>query len=417
MLMLTIILSSTQIINLPIIGLSLFQAVLIVSCGIALVGLFQQKFVIHSKSLIFVGIWLVSSVVSFYFSTNKAHAQSYLLFSIMVAFLFLVIPQYFGKHDVTLLLKMLIYSQYVTLFFSVYSFYMFYYGGGVPLKINLLAGMYIQLDQEYLLRMIAGARIRLALPYATPPVLSVVMAMSILILLLNKKIFSKVIRWGHIIVFSLLLILTGSRTGIVGLMFGLLFCVLDYLVKKNRISKKTVLGALCVLIIGTSAFLITINKVDYFKKLMEGFTGINLLQDRHFLIPLDGLIIWLSSLRYFILGIGFGSSVNMMGMHTVLPSHLMNSFVTLVVERGVAGVFLAYQLFMLPLRIGKKKVGFELATDKYAVKGALIAGLASCMFYEALDCYYLIILIAIGFILMESELKSDEHIIDNYSGI
>lgn len=74
---------------------------------------------------------------------------------------------------------------------------MFYTNGGVPNHLDLFGGFYIDLDDDTLTRGQAASLLRLMLPYSTPPVLSLVMAMCVIMLLSNKDLYSKIMRYFY----------------------------------------------------------------------------------------------------------------------------------------------------------------------------------------------------------------------------
>lgn len=213
-------------------------------------------------------------------------------------------------------------SQYITFFMSLYSVYKFYFGGGIPEQINLGAGFFIDLGEDYLLRAQAAGQIRLSMPFATPPVLSVVMAVVIIILIFNKDLYKKMERILLIGCFSIIMLLTGSRTGmaalVIALGLNLLFSLKPVSLKNIKREYVALIG---IIIIGSALFLYRFSNSVYFIKLLNRFALTNVMEDRHLLVPLDGLIIWISSVKNFIFGIGFGSSINMMGAHTFLPPY------------------------------------------------------------------------------------------------
>lgn len=396
LLLITITLSSTQIITLPISGLSVFQVALIFSLAIAFVGLVHKRYIKVGNYLLYSVIYAVSSVIALFVSINQSWAKSYFLLGIMTAMLIFLIPNYFSKKDLDLLEKSLIRSQYITIIFSIYGFYKFYFDNGIPEYIRLWGGLYIELEEEFFLRGQISGQLRLSLPYATPPVLSIVMAMCIIILLLNKKLYSKKKRVFLLISFSLILILTGSRTGVVALAIVGVIKGVPYLLNNNKINRKILLALVIVICCIPILLVISGNNVYLYKYFIR-LNNIDVLNDRHILVPLDGLIIWLSSFKNFIIGIGFGSSAKMVGAHTYLPPYFLNSFVTLVAERGIFGLYLVCELIRLYRKNNKKVAGMTIPSQ--TAMNALIVAFVSFLFYEAINCYFIIITIAICYII------------------
>lgn len=399
LIIIAILLSGTQIIELPWTGLSFFQISLILAIVVSLLEIiFAQKIRLEGN-IGFAIVFGISSVLAFFTSTYQSWAKSYLLLGLMTAALVLIIPFYFGINDIRLLEKTLIRSQYIVYPFSIYSLYMFYVRGGVPQHISLLGGLYINLDADFIKRAQASAQIRLTLPYSTPPVLSIVMSMCVIILLVDKQLFSKLVRILLIGGYFIVLLLTNSRTGLVALViFEVLYVVAQKKVPQY-VERKLVLS---IAIIGGIAALIImkIYRTDFFRAFalrLQAMRFSELIENRHLWVPLDGLILWLSSFKRFVLGIGFGSSYNLMGAHTYLPPYFLNSFVTLCAERGVLGLLIVIYL----IRLGTKifRFSFQCKSEIKAISFAMVVGLISCFFYEAINCYFLIFTIAISYII------------------
>ena len=395
LILITILLSGTQVIELPGIGLSLFQIALIISGIVAILSLFSIKIKLKSY-LVFAIIYALGSCLAFVTSTNPSWARSYLLLGLMSAVFAMIIPCYFDNNDIRLLEKTLIRSQYIVYPFSLYSLYMYYFKGGLPSHISLFAGMYIDLDADAMARSQAASQIRLVLPYATPPVLSVVMAMSIMLLVGDKGLYDKKIQMVLLLLDSIVLIMTNSRTGLMALVgFGIIYLITNK--KHRRFSGSVVIKTLIMLLFLVIA-LLAVSKTNYFRVFMLRIKAMELsvlLQSRHFWVPVDGLIIWLSSVKRFIVGIGLGSSINMVGEHTFLPPYFLNSFVTLCVERGLVGMITVILLLKLAVDLYKQRK--VVGNDIKAVSFAYIVGLVACLFYEIINCYFLIFIISLAY--------------------
>lgn len=402
--LLSIMISGTQVIELPLGSLSLFQISLILSIGFGFAGLLFKRHIFIGNYFFFSGVYAISSIVAFVISINPVWAKSYFLLGLMTAALIFIIPNYFENEDIDLLEKAIIRSQFIVFPFSLYSIYMFYVCGGLPNKINIIGGLSITLDSDTLLRGQASSQIRLMLPYSTPPVLSVALAICVMILITNKNLYGNKTRRLLIILFSVCLIFTGSRTGLIGLALAILILLYRKYHKKGKLKVSNV----AILIFGFIGvlFLLAISQNSiYLVKFFRRFSNFDFLQDRHFLVPLDGLIIWISSLNSFFFGIGTGSSLFIQGAHTYLPAYFLNSFITLVAERGILGLYLVICLTSLPVSLLKKAK--KLSDSKTESVGlSLMTGLLCCIFYEALNCYLLVFVIAVAFMTNKPKLSN-----------
>jgi hypothetical protein len=248
------------------------------------------------------------------------------------------------------------------------------------------------------------------LPYATPPVLSVAMAMCVILLITNKNLYNSISRYFLIVAYCVVLVMTASRTGILGLILGILIFMLRkwYCRNTDKIKLKHIIfvvGGLIVLPILFLSLFPNLQNVDYLTKMFTRFMAFDFVQDRHFLVPLDGILIWIDSLENFILGIGTGSSVNITGAHTFLPAYFLNSFVTLVVERGFLGLCIIMLLIFLTKNLFYKAKMNKDETSE-SVVFCLLTGLLSCIFYEALNCYTLVFVLAISFLADQYSIKT-----------
>lgn len=394
LLLLIILTSGTQVIELPVGGFSIFQIVLIIAAVGILFDIINNRYIKRGRYLLIGICYIFSSILALMLSTYPSWARSYFLLGIMTAMIILVVPNLFTKSDILLLERTLIRSQYIAIPFSIYSFYMYYFRGGLPKVINLFAGLSISLDDDLIRRAQAASQVRLTLPYATPPVLSVVMAVCVVLLICNDELFEKKIRYTLIVIYAIILMFTGSRSGILGLVFSLgLWFLFDY--RKKIKTRTTVLTGALILAVAVG-ILLYMSETTYFHKLYSlRSINIDLMSDRHFLVPLDGLIIWVGSIKNFVLGIGFGSSYNMTGVHTYLPPYFLNSFVTLVAERGILGLIIVIGMFSL-LFASFSLIKRNLAsTSIKALFYGYVCCMVSCMVYEVLNCYFVIFIVAI----------------------
>lgn len=400
LIILSILLSGTQIVCLPIINLSIYQISLIISIFMSVIAIIsEQIYIPKGKYLLFCLLYFISSLLAWRISINPEWAKSYCLLGLLTTSLIFVIPILFEQNDVLMLQRALIRSQYIVFPFSVYSFYMFYFRGGLPSNISLFGGMYIALDADTIRRAQVSSQLRLTLPYATPPILSIAVAMCIVLLLYNNKIFKGIKRYGLIFLFSVILVLTGSRSGIIGLIITLLLNpFIERKVKtgfKRRYVLLVITGVFCIV-----AMLPKLLSMVYVQKLIFRFKAIGevpLWENRHILVPLDGLILWCSSLKNFILGIGFGSSVYINGAHTYLPPYFLNIYVTLIAERGIIGLFLVIMMIGMLIRL-LRNINYKNDASR-ALAYCLLCGLIAGLFYEGLNCYFFIYVLAVGFLI------------------
>ncbi|WP_195599998.1 hypothetical protein [Longibaculum muris] len=394
---LCIIFSSFQCFDLKFFGLSLFQICLIITSLIGMIYIIQKQYIIRGDYLCYSVLMFISSFIAVLISTNPSAAKGYFLLDIIFSILIIVYVNVFSKRDVYKLLRMLIYSQIITIFLSIFTYYYFYYGGGLHVGINFF-NIPIILDPDLIRRMQASSQIRLSLPYFSPPQLSVVMSICIYILIKYRELFKKNVRYFLIIVFSLILILTGSRTGIITLVLVLLF---EFLTRKKTFSNKK-MNIFLLSVIFFIPLVLNLNDSLYIQKFLNRMVNIDILSDRHFLVPLDGLIIWVSNIRYFLFGIGYGSSINMVGAHTFLPEYFLNSFVTIIVEKGLLGVSIVFYQLKMIINSCKNLIRKD-DNLRCVVSGVFLIVAISFVFYEMQHNYFIMFVYIVYFILFNKK--------------
>lgn len=395
--LLAIFVLATQQIRIPGMVFSIFQICVLLFLLASIVPAFSKS---RSGSYAKVAlVWMLSCLLAYITSNNPSWARSYLLLGIMASLLIFIIPNIYSREDIPKLEKWLIRSQYITIPFSVFCYYMYYSMGGLPDEISLPGGFSITLDDEMLSRGTAAGEVRLTLPYATPPILSIVMSMSVTLLLFSENLFNKYVKWGLVFVFSIIAIFTGSRSGIIGFVLLMVFLILTGEIKRYfRASNRwlQVVGLIAVV-----PLVLYASQSEYFSKMIinrfENPDSGGIMQDRHFLVPLDGIIIWLDSVQNFLFGIGFGSSANMMGAHTFLPPYFLNSYVTMVAERGILGLVINIWLISLVIKLFKLRTQFT--RNECALVYTLFVGMFSGIFYENFICYFVIFTISISYLL------------------
>ncbi|MFQ6793605.1 MAG: O-antigen ligase family protein [Thomasclavelia sp.] len=405
----TIILSATQCFDLEIFGRSLFQISAIVTIIVGFYYIFYVKRIKKQIYLIYCIIMLLSSVLSWFISSNRLWANSYVLLDILSALLLFLCVNIFDQTEIKQIIKMLIFSQLITIVLSVFVYYRFYIGSGISENMSFF-GIGFNIDADTIRRMRAGSQIRLSLPYPSPPQLSYVMAMCIYTLYTIKDLFEKKIRLVLIFIFLVILLFTGSRTGLYALIALFLF---NFILSKKKIKRQFIFTIPFILII-IGLFFMNEHNIAYLVKMMNRFKIESIFSDRHFLVPLDGIIIWLSSAKYFFFGIGYGSSINMIGQHTSLPAYFLNSFVTIIVEKGMFGLLLVSILILNAIYTIRN---FYLCNNNVikSVYGCYIITMISFAFYEIQYNYFYLFILPLVFLINERRDKNGKHFHDNSS--
>lgn len=403
MIIATIILSTTDIVRLPVASVSVYRLTLLLTTFIAIIYIIKTGKIRKGRYLYFL-VLLSVSPLAYYISTNKEWAFSFMLNDFMGILIVFLVSNFFCYKDKDILMKAFIQSQFFTIAFSVYSVVMYYFRGGIPQNISFLKIFSITLSEEFLRRGTISNQIRLSLPYATPPHLSIIMAIALCILFFNKKLFEKRVRYILMLLFSIILLMTNSRTGIAA---GLLIVLLSALIKFNyKFNVRRIIIIICGIAISFVALVLF--NIEYVDKLISRFIIKDITQDRHLLVPLEGILIWMSSLKNFVIGIGYGSSINLPGKYTILPPYFLNSFVTLIAEKGIIGLLLVIEfirLFIVGLRKIRPK---QLLGSLNAIWHAYLIAFTSFMFYEAKQNISIWIIISIIYMIDQRKYLSSE---------
>ena len=160
-----------------------------------------------------------------------------------------------------------------------------------------------------------------------------------------------------------------------------------------------------VIVIG--AILILQSESQFILKFINRFRIEDILQDRHLLVPLDGILIWISSFRYLFIGIGYGSSINMIGKLTFLPPHFLNSFVTLIAEKGILGLLTVIELINIQIKLLKKTITSNFDSAYVAISYAYLTMLISFIFYEGKQNIGVWVLISISIMIVSNMNRSN----------
>lgn len=119
----------------------------------------------------------------------------------------------------------------------------------------------------------------------------------------------------------------------------------------NKISVKTIFAGLIGLLVVLFVFS---RKGDYVKLFLGRLSIQKILQDRHVILLEDAFHIWFGSFKNLILGIGFGSSINITDMKAGAAPYFFNFFATTIVERGILGLILSFLVIYISINSYKK---------------------------------------------------------------
>lgn len=343
-------------------------------------------------SLPFIMIATVSMILSNLISTEPAYASSAMLNEMSGVIIVFLIVTLFDFNDTDILLKQFVRSAYIGIPFAILSWKFIFQNPAEIESICSFGGMFnLEITEELIA---SSYNMRLVLPYSSSSVYSGVLAITIAILICDNTMYKTVIRNILIIIFTLLLIMTQARTG----MLALAVFVFIYILKTRDNQRKLKMILLCavamlciILFIGSDD--------DFVRKLLLRFNGneanTSIFEDRHFLLPIEGILIWLSSVKSFLFGIGYGSCINFSGKWTNIPYFFFNSYITQVVAKGLLGVAIVGMWLLAKFRLGALFKNRDNCSSNTKVNAAFTVLLIACLTYEFYPYYCFFIIFGI----------------------
>lgn len=343
-------------------------------------------------ALPFIMMAIVSTILSNFISTEPAYASSAMLNELSGVMMVFLIVTLFGFNDTDILLKQFVRSAYIGIPFAILSWGFIFQN---PAEIESFCSFGGLFDFEITAELEASAyNMRLVLPYSSSSVYSGVLAIIIAILICDNTMYKTVTRNVLIIVFSLLLIMTQSRTG----MLALAVFIFIYILKMSDHKRKSKMILLCVVAM-LCIVLFVGSEEDFVRKLLSRFNGSNtnttIFADRHFLLPLEGIFIWISSVKSFFVGIGYGSCIDFPGKWTDIPYFFFNSYVTQIVAKGLLGVAIVGIWLLAKFRLGALFKNRDNYSSKMKVNVAFTVLLIACLTYEFYPYYCFFIIFGI----------------------
>lgn len=376
-------------------SMSLYRVALIFALSAGILSCCAQKGKIKVCSHIaipFIMTAIVSTILSNFISTEPAYASSAMLNELSGVMMIFLIVTLFRFNDTDILLKQFVRSAYIGIPFAVLSWGFIFQN---PAEIESICSFGGLFNFEITAELTASAyNMRLVLPYSSSSVYSGVLAMTIAILICDKTMYKNATRNVLIIIFTLLLIMTQARTG----MLALAVFIFIYILKMSDHKRKSKMILLCgvamlciVLFIGSDE--------DFVRKLLSRFNGNNtntsIFEDRHFLLPLEGILIWISSAKSFLFGIGYGSCIDFSGKWTDIPYFFFNSYITQIVAKGLLGVAIIGMWLLAKLLLGALFKNRDNYSPKMKANAAFTVLLIACLTYEFYPYYCFFIIFGI----------------------
>lgn len=396
-------------------GLSLYRIALILALIFGLLDcLSKRKLTIPQKTVFpFIIVAGTSSVLSNFISTEPDYAISAMLNELSGIIMIFLILTLFKYEDIDILLKQFVRSTCIGIPFAILSWFVLFQNPSSLESICSFGGFFkLDITDELV---ISCYNMRLSLPYSSSSVYSGVLAVTIVILLCDNSMYKGIFRNILIAIFSLMLIMTQARTGMLGLGIFIFF----YLLRMRDNKRKSRMILLCIVAIIIIGLFVGSNE-DFVRKFLSRFNNsgsvdVSILEDRHLLLPIEGLNIWLSGVKNFFIGIGYGSCINVKGLWTDIPYYFFNSYVTQLVAKGLLGLFIIAMWLKTKVQLGSLFKDRDSYSCRNKINAAFTVLLVCCLTYEFYPYYAFFIIVGIALLYINSQgnVKSSEKTIEH----
>lgn len=359
--------------------ISIFRIVLVLALILTGVSsLARNSLVIKKLPFFYILITLMGAIMALIVSRDQQYAVSaFINEGAGICFLILMVLN-FSKRDLPLLLRTFVIAQLSAAFFALFTLKYLGHPEFFPRNVRFFKVFFLQLDERFLdtLRLM-----RLTLPYPNSAAMSVAMAICIGILVFGGEciVKSRILRWLMIIVYTVLLVGTQSRTGIVAFVVTMAISVLG---RPSEKKMKYVISSFVACIVAIVPLIprITSNVIvtKFITRVNNELTE-SILSNRHLLVPLEGLATWLSTTFVFWFGKGYGGNQFLDTHWTYLPNNsFLCSYVTVITDRGLLGLIIIFLWFVMLYKV------FHLQKGRVssAIQGMYGILLISCIFYE-----------------------------------
>lgn len=342
----------------PVINISLYRITLIILSLLFLIRLFWTMKIMKSNKFVFIYINIFFIILAWVSSKDLIQVKSIFLNELMGLILLFIFINIYERSDVNLLINTYLISLIVPIFFSGYIYYKFVTTGKTFEKITIFSYYTYELSEFAIERLYSGSSMvpRLAFPYAAAPHLGLTISIGIIIILMKIAYSQKKLKLGYYLYFIvLLIILLGTMSRSIFLSLSIVFfLILFFSKKKNRknIFNWKVLIILLVIFFILYNFIIPEQvKSMLIKRLLEIFTILDYNSaNRHLLLRLEGLNLWLENSESFLIGRGMGAAEFIEGKLTYLAPHFFSPYLTALVERGILGFIAIFSIFFLILK-------------------------------------------------------------------
>lgn len=342
----------------PVINISLYRTTLIILSLFFLIRLFWTMKIKKSNKYVFIYINIFFLIFAWVNSKVPIQTKSIFLNELMGMMLLFIFINIYEHSDINLLMNTYLVSLIVPIFFSGFVYYKFIMTGKMIEKITIFSSHTYEFDEMFINRASIGSAMipRLSIPYASPPHLGLTISIGIIIMLIKIIYSRKKLKLNYYLYFIVLLIIflgTMARSIFLSLSI-VIFLILFFFKKKNKknIFNWKVLIILLIIFIVIYNFIIPEQvKTMLIKKVLSLSSVLDYNSaNRHLLLRLEGLNLWLENSESFLVGRGMGAAEFIEGKLTYLAPYFFSPYLTALVERGILGFIVIFSIFFLILK-------------------------------------------------------------------
>lgn len=386
-------------------GISIFRLIIIITLGSYIYEklldfneLEENKISLQSYELhayIFIFGFFLSLIISLAIAASKDHALPHMasgIFGITIAVLLIDVID--SKTDVRYLFKSVYFSYVICIFFMIFTYY--HWSQGTYISSIPFADLFpFELASSQNLKAfrtgVSGTVLpRLALPFTTPPQLSLWLVYGFFLSLYFNSTRTSLFSYGVSVSYSVLLLmamlLTVSRTGLFTLIIVGTVYLIIYIYKRASVS--TIRNLLAVSLILSFIFILIFPE----EVLLARFTG---SISAHLEARVAGIIFWLKDIKTTLLGVGLGNYLYYTGKSTTETNYIL-----FLVERGLLGTALALPIFFYPgVLLSRNLAQFQEYIESYRITltswSIVLCILIGELFYDFIHLHYVWVFIGL----------------------
>lgn len=401
-------------IKMPIINISIYRISAVILILFFLFRIFRRGEIKKSYIYLFLPMIVISSFIGLINSIDPILNNDVFFSDVMGVLIIFIFINIYKYDDIVFLLDSYLYSLIPVVFFNAYIYYVYFFQGKILKGISIFNIYNFEIGDSALSRWTISGMPRASMPFASPPYLGLAVSIGVIILFfkLNSKVKVKLRFWYFLFLILLIMLFfcTMSRSVVISL--SITFIIMFFLEKINikKIRTKNIYkvkwGHLIILFLLTLLIFYFLLPSNISSKLLSRLMKsniTNLANERHYLVLLDGIILWTKNIKNFLIGIGTGSSIYYTGQHTFFGPNFFNSYFTILVERGILGFIGFYSIYFLIIKRLYRNYKMRSDFTSKVMFFIMIDMFISIVFYDMRTMIPFWIMIAIMCIIIQSK--------------